>query len=69
MNFVSFAIVLAAINLPTSEPTDYKTAFQRANQIYRDRLAKFEAPELAESVRLELEDYVDRRKGELKANV
>ena len=32
MNFVSFAIVLAAINLPTSEPTDYKTAFQRAQQ-------------------------------------
>lgn len=31
MNFVPFAIVLATINLP-SDPTDYKTAFFRAQE-------------------------------------
>ena len=53
-------------NFETWEENGSKTAFERANRIYRDRLAKYEAPELDDPVRLELEAYVEQRKGQLR---
>ncbi len=53
-------------NFETWEENGSKTAFQRANKIYRERLANFEAPELADSIRRELEAFVEERKGELR---
>ena len=41
------------------------TATQRANRIFKQLLADYEAPPMDEGVRDELRDYVDRRRREI----
>ncbi len=42
------------------------TAFDRANAVYRQKLAEYEPPEMAVSKRQSLEQYVDERRRELE---
>jgi trimethylamine--corrinoid protein Co-methyltransferase len=43
-----------------------KTAFERANLVYRRSLQHYEVPEIAESVRQQLDEYVAERRRELE---
>ena len=42
------------------------TAFERANRIYRERLAQYQPPDMDASVRQSLEHYVGERRRELE---
>ena len=55
-------------NFETWTENGSQDAFTRANRIYRDRLATYEAPELDDDRRLALEDYVAGRRAELGGN-
>jgi trimethylamine--corrinoid protein Co-methyltransferase len=44
-----------------------KTAFQRANEIYRQCLKDYEEPSIDEQVRISLEKYVDQRRPEIES--
>ena len=52
-------------NFETWSENGSEDAFVRANRIYRQQLAAFEAPALDDDRRLALEDYVAARRGEL----
>ena len=43
-----------------------KTAFERANLVYRQVLQNYQPPEVADPVRQELEGYVTERRRELE---
>ncbi len=43
------------------------TAFERANNVYRQKLKDFEAPELDDSIRSTLEAYVNERRDEIRS--
>ena len=52
-------------NFETWAENGSKTAFQRANQVYRQTLSKFQEPDLDDAIRQSLQDYVDERKQQL----
>jgi len=43
-----------------------KTAFERANKVYRQKLAAYEPPEMSDSRRQGLEEYADQRRREVE---
>ena len=53
-------------NFETWEENGSKTAFERANLVYRQRLESYQPPELAAPIRQELEAFVEQRRGELR---
>jgi len=53
-------------NFETWQENGAQTATQRAHQLYKDLLDAFEPPPLAPGVREELEEFVARRRKEIK---
>ena len=53
-------------NFETWSENGSLTAFQRANRIYRERLAAYEPPEMDAARRQALEEYADERRRELE---
>ncbi|MEM7562096.1 MAG: trimethylamine methyltransferase family protein [Pseudomonadota bacterium] len=52
-------------NFETWQENGSKTAFERANQVYRQTLANYQQPELDASIEQSLNDYINERKSEL----
>ena len=52
-------------NFETWSENGSLTAYQRANLVYRQRLATYEPPEIDAGVRQSLEEYVEERRREL----
>ena len=55
-------------NFETWSENGEKTAFERANVVYRQALQDYQAPEIADSVRQQLEAFVGERRRELELN-
>jgi trimethylamine--corrinoid protein Co-methyltransferase len=53
-------------NFETWSENGSQTAFERANRIYRQRLADYQPPEIDETVRGSLQEYADERRRELE---
>jgi trimethylamine--corrinoid protein Co-methyltransferase len=53
-------------NFESWEENGSKTAFERANKIYRQRLKSFQPPEMDDQIRMSLESYVSQRRRELE---
>ena len=54
-------------NFETWTENGEKTAFQRANEIYRQRLNDYQQPPVDDQIRISLEQYVNERRSELKS--
>jgi trimethylamine--corrinoid protein Co-methyltransferase len=54
-------------NFETWTENGEKTAFQRANEIYRQRLIDYQQPPVDDQIRISLEQYVNERRSELKS--
>jgi trimethylamine--corrinoid protein Co-methyltransferase len=54
-------------NFESWEENGSKTAFERANKIYRQRLKSFQPPAMDDQIRASLESYVSQRRQELEA--
>ena len=55
-------------NFETWSEAGEKTAFERANVVYRRALESYQPPEVADSVRQQLQAYVDERRREIELN-
>ena len=53
-------------NYETWTENGEKTAYQRANQIYRQRLSDYQQPPIEEQVRISLEKYASERRREIE---
>jgi len=54
-------------NFETWAEKGEKTAYQRANEIYRQRLNDYQQPPVDDQIRISLEKYVNERRSELES--